>query len=86
MSRFGVLKQQLKMLIATPKGWLSWFIANVITSLPWAIPLIYGFIFKDNNGYVIAGSIWAFMMLPLTPFWILNLAIALFLRNKVIKG
>jgi hypothetical protein len=86
MSRFAVLKQQLKMLIATPKGWLSWIIANVITSLPWAIPLIYGFVFKDNNGYVIAGSIWTFTMLPLTPFWIINLAIAVFLRNKVIRG
>jgi len=80
------LKQQLKMLIATPKGWLCWLIANVITSLPWILPLIYGFVFKDNNGYVIAASIWTFMMLPVTPFWILNLAIAVFLRNKVIKG
>jgi len=80
------LKQQLKMLIATPKGWLSWLIANVITSLPWAIPLIYGFVFKDNNGYVIAGFVWAFVMLPITPFWMLNVIIAVFLRNKIIKG
>lgn len=83
MSKF---KEQLKMLIATPQGWFSWFIANVITSLPWILPLIYGFVFKDNNGYLIAGSIWTFMMLPFTPFWVLNLAIAVFLRNKVIRG
>jgi hypothetical protein len=86
MSRFEVLKQQLKMIIATPKGWLSWFIANIITSLPWIIPLIYGFVFKDNNGYLIAGSIWTFAMLPVTPIWIINLAIAVFLRNKVFRG
>jgi hypothetical protein len=80
------LKEQLKMLIATPKGWFSWLMANVITSLPWALPLIYGFMFKDNNGYVIAGSIWAFIMLPVTPYWMLNVVIAVFLRNKVFKG
>jgi hypothetical protein len=80
------LKEQLKMLIATPKGWFSWLMANVITSLPWALPLIYGFVFKDNNGYVIAGSIWAFIMLPVTPYWMLNVVIAVFLRNKVFKG
>jgi hypothetical protein len=79
------LKQQLKMLIATPKGWLSWLVANVITSLPWVLPLVYGFVFKDNNGYVIAGAIWAFIMLPVTPYWMLNVVIAVFLRNKVIK-
>jgi hypothetical protein len=80
------LKQQLKMLIATPKGWISWIIANIITTLPWVIPLVYGFIFKDNNGYIVAGSIWTFGMLPFTPVWAVNLAIALFLRNKVLKG
>ena len=68
----------LKDLFLTKEGWLSWFIANVLTSLPWAIPLIYGFIFKDNNGYILAGSIWTFIMLPVTPFWALNVLIATF--------
>ena len=80
------LKEQLKMLIATPKGWLSWLIANVITSLPWAVPLIYGFMFKDERMYVLAASIWGFFILPFTPLWVVNLVIAVFLRNKVIKG
>lgn len=69
-------KALLKELFLTKEGWLSWLIANIITSLPWAIPLIYGFIFKDNRSYIIAGSIWTFMMLPVTPFWILNVVIA----------
>ena len=79
-------KKELKELLATPKGWFSWFIANVITSLPWAIPLIYGFIFKDNNGYILATSIWTFMMLPITPFWILNLVIAIWFKNVFLKN
>jgi hypothetical protein len=80
------LKEQLKMLIATPKGWFSWVVANIITSLPWILPLIYGFVLKDNNGYIIAASVWTFIMLPATPFWMLNVIIAVFLRNTIIKG
>ena len=79
------LKQQLKELFLTAEGWIGWIVANVLTSLPWAVPLIYGFILKDNRGYIIAGSIWTFMMLPVTPFWILNLIIAVFVKNVLIK-
>jgi hypothetical protein len=80
------LKQQIKMILATPKGWLSWIIANIITSLPWFLPLAYGFVFKDERGYYVAAAVYAFIMAPFTPFWILNVIIALFLRNKVLKG
>ncbi len=79
-------KKELKEMFLTPQGWISWIIANIITSLPWAIPLIYGFIFKDNNGYVIAGSIWAFLMLPLTPAWAVNVAIAVPIKNLLLKN
>ena len=75
----------LKDLFLTWQGWLSWIIANIITSLPWALPLVYGFVFKDNNGYIIAGSVWTFIMLPVTPFWILNVLIATFFVEKVFK-
>jgi hypothetical protein len=78
-------KNQLKLLFATPKGWLSWFIANVITSLPWILTFVAGFLLKNHRFYAVSASIWAFMMLPVTPFWILNALIALFLRNKIIK-
>ena len=83
---FSRLKKELKEMFLTPQGWISWIIANIITSLPWAIPLIYGFIFKDNNGYVIAGSIWAFVMLPVTPFWAVNVAIAVPIKNLLLKN
>jgi len=75
----------LKNLFLTKEGWLSWIIANIITSLPWALPLIYGFIFKDANAYVIAASIWTFVMLPITPFWVFNVLIATFFVQKVFK-
>jgi hypothetical protein len=79
-------KKQLKMLIATPKGWLSWLIANLITALPWIIPLIYGFVFKEESMYILSASIFAFSILPFTPMWLVILVIAVFLRNKVFKG
>ena len=78
-------KALLKELFLTKEGWFSWLIANIITSLPWMIPLVYGFIFKDNRAYIIAGSVWTFMMLPITPFWILNVIIAVFVKNVLIK-
>lgn len=80
------LKEQLKMLITTREGWFSWFIANVITSLPWILPLVYGFVFKDQNAYVLATAIWAFLLSPLAPLWIVNVVIAVFIRNKIIRG
>jgi hypothetical protein len=80
------LKEQIKMILATPKGWLSWIIANIITSLPWFLPLAYGFVFQDERGYYTAAAVYAFILAPFTPFWILNVIIALFLRNKVLKG
>jgi hypothetical protein len=78
-------KQLLKELFLTKKGWLSWLLANVITSLSWFIPLFLGFILNDNNLYVVAGSIWTFIILPITPFWILNVIIAVALRKSIFR-
>jgi hypothetical protein len=82
ISRFKV---ELKQLFLTKEGWLSWIIANMITSLTWAVPLILGFILKNDTLYTIAGSIWAFMMLPITPFWVLNVVIAVFFTKLLTK-
>lgn len=76
---------QLKQLLLSPKGWISWGIANVITSLGWFIPLFIGFLRQDTRYYTIAGGVWAFMMSPITPFWLLNLIIATFIYKKVLK-
>jgi hypothetical protein len=75
------LKQKIKELLLTPKGWFSFFIANIITSLPWFIPLSFGFIFNNQTAYIISASIWGFFMLPFTPIWVLNIIIALQINN-----
>jgi hypothetical protein len=76
---------EVKKLLTSPKGWMSWIIANIITSSLWAAPLIIGFLLQDQNLYAVAGSVWLFMMSPLTPFWVLNLIIATFFYTKVLK-
>lgn len=78
-------KETIKHLFLTKEGWISWIIANVITSLPWAIAFAFGFIFDNPKWYVVGSSIWTFMMLPITPFWILNLIIAVFFVEKVFR-
>lgn len=78
-------KQQLKNLFLTKEGWISWIIANLITSTPWAIPLAYGFIFQDNRGYIVAGTIWTIFMLPFTPLWVVNILLAYFLLRLIWK-
>jgi hypothetical protein len=86
MSKFlEKTKATMKQLFLTKEGWIGWIVANIITSLPWAIPFALGFIFKETYYYAVAGSIWAFMMLPLTPFWILNVIIAVFVAKLLSK-
>jgi hypothetical protein len=78
-------KELLKGLFLTKEGWISWGIANVITSLPWFLPLAYAYLFNDSRGYIWSASIWTFMMLPITPFWILNVFIAYFFLKLLNK-
>jgi hypothetical protein len=80
MQKFKLL---LKEMFLTKEGWISWIIANIITSLPWFLPLAYGFVFNDNVGYMVASGVYAFILLPFTPFWILNVIIAVWFRKKV---
>ena len=77
------LRIELKGLLLTKAGWIAWFIANVITSLLWFIPLAIGWLFNIPQLIVTAGSIWTFMLLPITPFWAINLLIAMPIRNKI---
>jgi hypothetical protein len=72
------LKGIIKKLFLTKEGWIAWIIANIITSLPWFLPLAYGFVFQDNRGYIVAAAVYGFILLPFTPFWILNVIIAVF--------
>jgi hypothetical protein len=79
------LKQQLKELFFTKEGWIGWSIANVLTSLPWAVPLIIGFILKDDRLYIVASAVWAFLISPLAPIWIPNVFIAIWIKNILLK-
>jgi hypothetical protein len=78
-------KETIKHLFLTKEGWISWIIANTITSLPWFLPLAYGFVFQDERGYIAAAAVYAFILAPFTPFWILNVIIAVFFVEKVFK-
>ena len=84
-SGLDYFKKTLKELFLTKEGWIAWTIANIITSLPWVAPLILGFILKNDALYAIAASIWAFIMLPATPFWILNVIIAVWFTKLFTK-
>lgn len=79
------MKKTLKQLFLTKEGWIGWIVANIITSLPWAISFAIGFIFNSPRWYLIGGGIWTFMMLPITPFWILNVIIAVAIVKLLTK-
>lgn len=79
------MKKTLKLLFLTKEGWIGWIVANVITSSPWVLSFVIGYIFNNQVWYVIGGSIWTFMMLPITPFWILNVIIAVWVVKLLTK-
>jgi hypothetical protein len=83
--RIEKIKKTMKELFLTREGWISWFVANVITSLPWFLPLTYGFLFQDEGAYMAAAAVYAFILLPLTPFWILNVIIAVWFTKLLTK-
>jgi hypothetical protein len=76
---------EVKKILTSRKGWTAWFIANIITTSAWFIPLGIGFILQDQRLYVLAGSIWALMLSPIIPVWPINLLIATFFYKKVLK-
>jgi hypothetical protein len=73
-----------KTVITTPKGWLSWGLANLLWSLFWLIPLVIGFVFNDPNMYALAGAIYLFFLQPLIPMWLI-IPISTFGIYKIIK-
>jgi len=83
---FFKAKQELKEIFLTPEGWIGWFIANVITSLHWAIPIVLGFITKDNYWYTTAAALWAIGMSPFVPLWAVNILLASWIKNLLLKN
>jgi hypothetical protein len=80
------LKIQLKELLLTKEGWTGWIIANVITSLHWAIPVVIGFMTKESVWYIYAATTWAIGMSPFIPLWLFNIFIAVWLKNILLKS
>jgi len=64
--------KELKEILTTRTGWLSWLIVNLFWSAFWLIPLIYGFVFEDPYMYALAGSIYLFFLQPLIPMWLIS--------------
>jgi hypothetical protein len=79
-------KKEVKEILLTKEGWIAWFIANVITSLHWMILTVIGFITKDPKWYAYAASAWAIGLSPLVPLIIINVAIAIPLKNLLLKN
>jgi hypothetical protein len=76
---------KVKEIIISPRGWMSWFIANIITSSPWLIPLIYYLITNDLKYLALSGTIWTLQMAPFPLETFLNIAITLFIYNLIKK-
>lgn len=74
-------KQEVKELFLTWEGWMGWFIANVITSLHWMIPVVIGFMTKDNYWYTSAAALWALGISPLVPLWLFNVIIGVWIKK-----
>ena len=79
-------KKEAKELLLTKEGWIAWFIANVITSLHWMILTVIGFITKDPVWYAYAASAWALGLSPFIPLIIFNVAIAIPIKNLLLKN
>jgi hypothetical protein len=85
MSTFVVkTKKHFKVILTTPLGWLSFFLSNLFWSSFWLLPLIYGFLFQNNDYIVLAGAIYLFFLQPLIPMWLIT-PLTTFFIYKLIK-
>jgi hypothetical protein len=74
-----VIKEQLKLIFTTPIGIVSWLLANLFWSSFWLIPLIIGYILKNEEFYILSGSIYFFFWQPLVPMWLITPVTTLFI-------
>lgn len=79
-------KKEVKEILLTKEGWIAWFFANVITSLHWMILTVIGFVTKDPKWYAYAASAWAIGLSPFVPLIIFNIAIAIPIKNLLLKN
>jgi hypothetical protein len=83
--KFDKFKIQFKLLLTTKLGWISWGVANVITSLHWFIPFFIGFIGDNQVWYGYAAIAWGVGLSPFIPLWVFNVIIAMWINNKLRK-
>jgi hypothetical protein len=76
---------QIKELLTTWQGWIAWGIANVITSIHWAVPALFAVILQDSKLYALSGTLWAIGMTPFIPLWLFNIFIAIYIKNLLMK-
>ena len=84
-SKIKNLSLKLKQILLSKEGWIGWFIANVITSMHWAILVVIGFITKENIWYTYAAAAWALGISPLIPLWLFNVLITIWIYNVLTK-
>lgn len=84
-SKIKNLSLKLKQILLSKEGWIGWFIANVITSMHWAILVIIGFLTKDSIWYTYAAAAWALGMSPLIPLWLFNVFITIWIYGILTK-
>jgi hypothetical protein len=79
-------KKLLKELFTTPLGIVSWILANIFWTSFWAIPLAIGYITKNEEFYVLSGSIFFFFWQPLVPMWLITPVSSIFISRLLRKN
>jgi hypothetical protein len=77
--------QQIKKIFITKEGWFALLLSNLFWSAFWLIPLVIGFVFKNESYYILAGSIYFFFWQPLIPMWFITPLTAYFIWKKLFK-
>ena len=57
-------KKELKQFFATPRGFLSWLLANIIVSAVWYIPMIIGLLFNQEEMLALGIALFVAMWMP----------------------
>jgi hypothetical protein len=78
-------KKEIKELLTTWQGWAAWIIANIITSLHWAIPALLAVVFQDSKLYVLSGTLWALGISPFIPLFVINIFLSVWIKNLLLK-
>jgi hypothetical protein len=79
------IKNLMRELFLTKKGWLAILLANIFWTMFWLPFLIMWFITRIENYLIIGTTIYIFFLQPLVPMWLITPLTALFIKNKLLK-